>query len=231
MPRLSCLLWILLSLSPSLVAPFCTVSNRGAPTRGLESKLWSSSQWNGGYLASLESAAPNNPQQGAVISPTEAVSPPQSTTAPLPPKVHTLKSTGAFLDFIEGAPEDSLVVIKYFGESCPLCKKIEMKYKKMARFYAEAPIRFGEVGRRGAHVDLFPTLGVKFYPHIQIYRNGQCVAAHGTESDKTFEPIVHDTIQRELTMTPADWDSFLTAFAEPIRQSTEKLSQVRLLQD
>lgn len=187
------------------------------------------SSLNGDYLSSLESGLLSD-TSATLTAASEA---PSATITASPPRrpgqVQLLKSVDSFLDFIEGAPRDSLVVIKYFGESCPLCRKIEMKYKKMARFYSKAPIQFGEVGRRGAHHDLFSTLGIDYFPHIQIYRNGKCVAAHGTESDKMFEPVVHDTIQRELSMTQADWESFLTAFAEPIRQSTEKLEQVRLL--
>jgi len=209
---------LLLLVSPFLVTGFTT------PTFTKRTQI--SRRVHGDYLTSLESPSTH----GSDISINEASKYPETTSQSLPPKVHTLKSVDTFLSFIDDAPKDSLVVIKYFGESCPLCRKIEMKYKKMARFYAKAPIRFGEVGRRGAHKELFPTLGVNVYPHIQIYRNGQCVAAHGTESDVTFEAVVHDTIQRELAMTSEDWESFLTAFAEPIGQATQKLEDVRLLE-
>lgn len=152
-----------------------------------------------------------------------------TTTRPPVPKVHRLQSLDDFLNYIDSAPQDSLAVIKYYANSCPLCKRIELKYKKMSRFYQTAPIQFAEI-EKTAHPDLFPTLGVDTYPYIQIYRNGQCVAAHGTESDKTFEPMVNDTIQRELLMEPGDWESFLTAFAAPIQASTNKVNTLRTLQ-
>eukprot|EP00977_Amphora_coffeiformis_P028746 scaffold36845_cov168-Amphora_coffeaeformis.AAC.4 len=145
---------------------------------------------------------------------------------PNPPKIMGLKTLQDFLDFVDNAPPDSLSVIKFYGKSCPLCKRIEMKYKKMAHFYQKAPIRFAEV-EKTVHPDLCSTLGVDRFPYIQIYRISQCVASHGTESDKTFGPIVNDTIQRELMMRPEDWDAFLTAFAEPIRRSTDKLETLR----
>ncbi len=145
------------------------------------------------------------------------------------PKIHNLQSLDDFMNYIDSSPTDSLAVIKFYAKSCPLCKRIELKYKKMSRFYQNAPIQFAEI-EKTAHPELFPTLGVDTYPFIQIYRNGQCVAAHGTESDKTFEPIVHDTIQRELSMTPDDWNAFLTAFEAPIRASTKKLDNLRVRQ-
>mmetsp|Transcript_36510 Transcript_36510/g.105171 ORF Transcript_36510/g.105171 Transcript_36510/m.105171 type:complete len:225 (+) Transcript_36510:45-719(+) len=145
------------------------------------------------------------------------------------PRIQNLKSLEEFLNYIDSAPQDSLAVVKFYAKSCPLCKKIELKYKKMARFYQTAPIQFAEI-EKTVHPDLFVTLGVETYPFIQIYRNGQCVAAHGTESDKMFEPIVNDTIQRELTMTAEDWNTFLTTFEIPIRASTEKLNSLRVRQ-
>lgn len=145
------------------------------------------------------------------------------------PKVQRLQSLDDFLNYIDSAPQDSLLVVKYYANSCPLCKRIELKYKKMARFYQTAPIQFAEI-EKTAHPDIFPTLGVSTYPYIQIYRNGQCVAGHGTESDKSFEPVVNDTIQRELQMTTDDWDSFLSAFAGYIQASAAKMDALRAMQ-
>lgn len=145
---------------------------------------------------------------------------------PISVRVTGLTSLEDFLEFVDSAPPDSLSVIKFYANSCPLCRRIEMKYKKMAHYYQKAPIRFAEV-EKTAHPELFSTLGIERFPFIQIYRNSQCVASHGTESEKTFGPIVNDTIQRELMMRPEDWDSFLTAFAEPIRQSSDKLETLR----
>ena len=105
-----------------------------------------------------------------------------------------------------------------------------MKYKKMAHFYQTAPIRFAQVDK-AIHADFCTILGVDRFPFIQIYRNGQCVASHGTESDKTFGPIVNDTIQRELLMRSEEWEAFLTTFAETIRQGSEKMQTLRDLRD
>ena len=152
-----------------------------------------------------------------------------ATRPVVPPIVHRLQSLGDFLNYIDSAPRDSLSVVKFYANSCPMCKRIELKYKKMARVYQNEPIQFAEI-EKTAHSGLFPTLGVETYPYIQIYRNGQCVAAHGCESDKIFEPMVNDTIQRELQMTTDDWNSFLTAFAGPIQASSDKVDSLRSVQ-
>lgn len=158
--------------------------------------------------------------KGAIATTTADVA---TTTAP---RVLPLQSLDDFLDYIDSAPADSLSVIKFYSRSCPLCKRIEMKYKKMAHVYQNAPIRFAQVDK-AINADFCTILGIDRFPYIQIYRNGQCVAAHGTDSDKTFGPIVNDTIQRELSMRQDEWDAFLTAFAEPIRQGSERIQNVR----
>ena len=118
------------------------------------------------------------------------------------------------------------MAVKFYGKSCPLCKRVALKYKKMAKIYSKAPIEFAEI-EKTVHPNLFETLEVTTFPYLQIYRNGQCIASHGTESAQLFESIVNDTIQQFLMMQSNDWDSFLSAFAGPIQKSTENLQTAR----
>jgi thiol-disulfide isomerase/thioredoxin len=175
--------------------------------------------------AELSSATPDSMVTSTTLSPPPL--PATLNTDPTPGKVQRLGNLSDFLQFIDSAPLNSLVVVKFFGQSCPLCRKIEIKYKKMASYYGSvAPIQFAEIEKR-AHPPLFATLGIESFPYIQIYRNGQCVASHGTESDTTFEPMVKDTIERELLMSVEDWSAFLTVFAAPIQATTAKLDTLR----
>jgi len=151
---------------------------------------------------------------------------PQQYQQPPKTKIDSLTSIGTFLDYIDNAPKDSLVAIKFYGKSCPLCKRVALKYKKMANFYSKANIQFAEV-EKTVHPNLFNTLQVTTFPYLQIYRNGQCIASHGTESAQRFESIVNDTIQQFLLMQTNEWDSFLSAFAMPIQKSTENLQTAR----
>jgi thiol-disulfide isomerase/thioredoxin len=156
-----------------------------------------------------------------------------------PGKVQRLHSVQELLQYIDEAPTNSLSVVKFYTQTCPLCKKIALPYQKMARVYSSSNnnntpstttpnIRFAEIDK-AVHSQLCTTLGIDRFPYLQIYRNGQCVASHGTESDKTFAPLVNDTIQRELSMTNDDWKVFLTTFEAPIGIATAKFNQVRLL--
>ncbi|KAL7562853.1 hypothetical protein ACA910_002470 [Epithemia clementina (nom. ined.)] len=155
----------------------------------------------------------------------------QQSTSPAPTKkVDRLTSLEAFCDYIDNAPKDSLVAVKFFGKSCPLCKRVALKYKRMAQFYAMAPIQFAEI-EKTVNPQLFDSLEITTFPYLQLYRNGQCIASHGTQSESMFERIVHDTIQHFLLMQGDHWESFLTSFAEPIGKATRNYQTMRQVQN
>ena len=143
--------------------------------------------------------------------------------------IQTLNSVSDFLSYLDDSPRDSLCVVEFYGKNCPLCKKVALKYKKIANQFASKGdgVQFAQM-EHPANKPIMDVLGIQQFPFLHVYRNGQCVAAHGTESDKQFEYIVKDTIQRELDMTPEDWNHFLSAFEGPISQGTAKIEQLRL---
>lgn len=158
-------------------------------------------------------------------------SPGTATTVDVPfKKVQRLKSLDAFVELIDQAPKDTLVAVKFYGKSCPLCQRVALKYQKMARYYSLADIQFAEI-EKTVHPQLFDTLQITTFPYLQIYRNGQCIASHGTESATMFERIVHDTIQQFLSMSPTHWQSFLTNFQVPIDKATNHFVTMRTIRD
>ena len=187
------------------------------------------------YLESL-SANAKTPVNNVGLKQDNSVSnvantPPPSSPPPPPSKISIdrFDSIGSFLTAIDTAPQDSLVVIKYYSTSCPLCKRVALKYKKLARFYSTAPIRFAEMPKNAETATLFDTLkdDITTFPFLQIYRNGQCIASHGTQTASMFERIVNDSIYRFLTMPPDQWPQFLTAYQNNIQKVTDKINQLR----
>jgi thiol-disulfide isomerase/thioredoxin len=150
----------------------------------------------------------------------------KTTTRKKTGPIETLDSVADFLKYLDDAPQDSLCVVEFYGKNCPLCKRVALKYKKIANTYSKDGVRFAQM-EHPANKPVMDVLGIRHFPFLHVYRNGQCVAAHGTESDTTFEGIVKDTIQRELDMTDVDWNNFLTAFAGHIQQGTARLDQLR----
>jgi len=192
------------------------------------------------YLQSLQAstADPNDIPSAAATTTATTTTPPLSNTQPKKKKknnksgphiIETLDSVSDFFNYLDHAPKDSLSVVEFYGKNCPLCKRVALKYKKIANTYSKRiddPVRFAQM-EHPANKPVMDVLGIRTFPFLHVYRNGQCVAAHGTESDATFEGIVKDTIQRELDMTKEDWNAFLTAFAGPIQQGTDRLDQLR----
>lgn len=163
-------------------------------------------------------------QDSAVSTATEASTPP---AAPAKIQIDKFDSVDAFLTAIDTAPPDSLVVVKYYSTSCPLCKRVALKYKKLARYYSTAPIRFCEMPKTATTAPLFATDTITTFPYLQIYRNGQCVASHGTQSASMFERIVNDSIFRFLAMSPEDWYQFLTSYGAMIQKATDHVQTLR----
>ena len=144
--------------------------------------------------------------------------------------ISSLTSLDDYFNLIENTPKDSLVVVKYYAKVCPLCRRVAPKYKKMARMYQQQqqPIHFCEI-EKSVCPTLFDTMQVTTFPFIQVFRNGLCIASHGTQSLSTFEPIVKDTVQHFLNMNQNEqhWNAFLTTFQEPIAKATSNLDTMK----
>ncbi|KAG7365417.1 thioredoxin [Nitzschia inconspicua] len=208
-------LCLLFFLVPSLVlSATAFYANHGAIYRGRHNAI---------NPLCMETQTSSKTNSGGSTNVAEPPSPPTN-------KIESLTSLEAFCSYIDNAPQDTLVAVKFYGKSCPLCKRVAIKYKKMARYYSTAPIQFAEI-EKTAHPQLFDTLEITTFPYLQLYRNGQCIASHGTESDSMFERIVHNTIQNFLLMQPEHWKSFLTSFAEPIGKATQNYETMRQIRD
>mmetsp|Transcript_44379 Transcript_44379/g.107349 ORF Transcript_44379/g.107349 Transcript_44379/m.107349 type:complete len:281 (+) Transcript_44379:200-1042(+) len=173
-------------------------------------------------------AAPTPPSSSTQATTMNDRKPP-TTTAKL---VQNLASLDEFVDCIENAPPDKLVVVKFYGRSCPLCKRTKPRYQKMAKFYSKAPtiIQFVEI-EKTVHPQLFDTLEVTTFPFIQMYRNNQCIASHGTVSSEMFDDVCKDTIQQFLGLSKGQWNTFLETFEEPIRKATQNYESIRKIRD
>ncbi|KAL3922270.1 MAG: hypothetical protein SGILL_002294 [Bacillariaceae sp.] len=192
--------------------------------------------------ATATTSASSDDYASDAANPTKTSLPPKSSNTnrqqsqqqlqqPPLPLIQSLKTLDEFCEMIDNAPPNTLVAMKFYGTSCPLCKRISIKYKKMSRFYGNAPIVFCEIHNR-AHPQLFDTLGITTFPYLQLYRNQQCIASHATVSETVFERIVNDTIQQFLSMRgESQWTSFLENFQEPIAQASRKYQVMREVRD
>jgi Thioredoxin len=165
------------------------------------------------------------PSETTVLVSSAAASPPNQKI------IQTLESVSNFLNYIDHAPRNSLAVVEFYGTNCPMCKRVSLKYKKIAKTYSPYGVMFAEMANHhhaaSQNKHIMDVLNIRKFPFLHVYRNGQCVAAHGTESSATFEAIVTDTIERELSMSEQDWDEFLSAFSRHIQQGTDQIHQLR----
>merc|ERR1711957_475129 len=97
--------------------------------------------------------------------------------------VRAIHSIEEFLDAVENTEANELVVVKFHAKFCRVCNRVILKYKKMAHMLAgtdtPVPIRFVSV-EMTMNKKIIEQLGVKKFPFLQIYRNGECVTSFGT---------------------------------------------------
>jgi hypothetical protein len=89
------------------------------------------------------------------------------------------------------------------------------------------PIRFVSV-EMTANKKIIEQLGVKKFPFLQIYRNGECVTSFGTGAAHNFQRIVKGTVDQKLNMPLEEWDAFRAEFKDEIANSLENLELLRI---
>lgn len=98
---------------------------------------------------------------------------------------------------------------------------------RLASTDTPVPIKFISV-ETTANPKIIEKLGVKKFPFLQIYRNGECVASFGTGPAHNFQSIVGDTIEQKLKMSVEDWEAFRKEFQSEIANSIDNLEFLRL---
>ena len=89
------------------------------------------------------------------------------------------------------------------------------------------PIRFVSV-EMTMNKKIIEQLGVKKFPFLQIYRNGECVTSFGTGAAHNFQRIVKGTVDQKLNMPLEEWEAFRAEFKNEIAGGLENLELLRL---
>lgn len=138
-----------------------------------------------------------------------------------------------FLNFIENAEENELVVVKYHAKWCKVCARAIMKYKQMAIKYSSpemqtpVPIKFVSI-ESSENMEVIEQFGIKRFPFMQIYRNKECVASFGTGPAYNFNKVVGSTIEQKLNTPVSEWDAFRNEFKNEISEGLQNLEFLRL---
>jgi hypothetical protein len=156
--------------------------------------------------------------------------------------IDQVQNNDEFLSFLSGHPSGSLCVIKFYSDTCPTCRRIVMKYKKIAYKYTKQYNRpnEGEQNEKTTHVyfaeinssktnkdDIATLLGIKEFPFIHIYRNEKCVASFGTGPAENFTRMLEYMLDHELAMSDDDWVWFENEFAQQIQVGTSKILELK----
>jgi thioredoxin-like negative regulator of GroEL len=145
--------------------------------------------------------------------------------------VQPIRSIDAFVDAIENAPKDSLVIVKFHAKWCKVCARVTVKMRQMAQRLAKkgtpVPLSFISV-EISANNEICSTLGIKKFPFVHMYRNKECVAAFGTGPAHNFQKVVGGTLDEKMSMTDDQWEEFRMEFKNEIGEGLEKFEALKL---
>jgi len=145
--------------------------------------------------------------------------------------VVAIHSIDDFLQEIEGAKPNELVVVKFHAKFCKVCARVILKYKKMAHQLlgkdTPVPIKLLSI-ESTENTKIITELGIKKFPYLQIYRNRECVTSFGTGPAHNFQRAVGGTIDQKLSMTEDEWEAFRSEFKNEIADGLESLERLRL---
>jgi hypothetical protein len=70
-------------------------------------------------------------------------------------------------------------------------------------------------------------LGVSKYPHIQVYRDGKCVASFSIPQTYLFSKMVSDALDELDTRSPEDWEQFMAHHQDVITENQHVIESIR----
>ena len=155
---------------------------------------------------------------------------------------------------------NDLTVVLFFAHYCKLCHKMNITYKKLAYQYGSngndnanasqrpspppaAVVKFTRFETSPLTKEQLTSLGITRVPHVQMYRNGICVASFSTRSaivndirggddedaddaaaggsKKQFllEIQLRDTIDTCLSRSILEWNTFLSTYNKEIQEN------------
>ena len=137
---------------------------------------------------------------------------------------------------------NTISVIMYHSHYEQACVRAQHQYRKVAEYYSEkretnngntAPVSdptillFTRIEVSLLDGTVLSGLGIQKYPHIQIYRKGQCVASFSISQSFTFTESLHDSIDSVLIRNDIEWKDFITANKNNIDSITTVLNELR----
>lgn len=136
-----------------------------------------------------------------------------------------LKLTG-FSDLssvLEATPQNELTIVSYHASYCKVCRRAQIKYKKLISSNPQAAAQFTSLeASKIPSVDL-KSLGITRFPFIQIWRNGQCVESLAPGASFSYIPRVMEKIEACRERTRTEW----LDMAPELEKSQETLERLR----
>eukprot|EP00586_Coscinodiscus_wailesii_P007457 CAMPEP_0172493080 /NCGR_PEP_ID=MMETSP1066-20121228/24415_1 /TAXON_ID=671091 /ORGANISM="Coscinodiscus wailesii, Strain CCMP2513" /LENGTH=246 /DNA_ID=CAMNT_0013263053 /DNA_START=99 /DNA_END=839 /DNA_ORIENTATION=+ len=151
------------------------------------------------------------------------------------PQITTVTCANDLLDFL--SEDDRVCVVKFHANWCKICKRVGVKFRRFAHQECDKVTEDGILVKKGrvrfadvevsVNKELCEILEVKKFPFIQIYRNGDKIAAFSTGPPHNFKAKVEKTVLDKLAMSDEEHEAFGQQFSSQIADARAALDKLK----
>jgi thioredoxin-like negative regulator of GroEL len=148
-----------------------------------------------------------------------------SSAVPFTSPVRTFASTLEFLDAVEDADANDLVVVLFHAHYCKVCQRSNVQYRKVAYRY-DSHVQFCRLETSHFSAEHLQSLGVERFPFVQIYRNKVCVASFAPKDQ--VEACLTEAIHACQTRSLTDWQALFDRYASEMANNKRARQALRV---
>lgn len=142
--------------------------------------------------------------------------------------IQTLASETQLLNAIDRTEGGPMAVVMFHSHFVPACSKSQHAYRRIAESSMGSDTLFFARIEVSVLSEVFlQALDIKKYPHIQIYKDGKCVASFSIPQIYVFRLKVRNAIDEAKRRQPNDWEIFHRQYADEIAKNHNAIKTIR----
>lgn len=143
--------------------------------------------------------------------------------------IRTLSSETQLVDVVDLSKQrNSIVIVMFHSHFVQACNRAQHLFRRMAESSsAKDGVVFARIEASALSESSLRALEVERYPHVQMYKDGKCVASFSIPQTYAFKTIVWNSLDVVKRRQPNEWQTFYKEFAQDIERNQDAISGIR----
>lgn len=144
-------------------------------------------------------------------------------------EIRTLTSATQLVDVVDlSRRRGCIVVVMFHSHFVQACNRAQHHFRRMAEnSAANEGVVFARIESTAMSESSLRSLEVERYPHVQMYKDGKCVASFSVPQTYTFRTIVWNSLDEVKRRQPNEWQRFYRESAQDIERNQDALNGIR----